>query len=76
MYNKKLVNSEYPPPKKKRKKPKQTNKKKSLDCKNKLLIYPWHILSVFGNLCGYCIVSKYVAIEMLSINNLNTDYIT
>lgn len=78
MYNKKLVNSEYPPPpkKKNRKKPKQTNKKKSLDCKNKLLIYPLHILSVFGNLCGYCIVSKYVAIEMLSINNLNTDYIT
>lgn len=77
MYNKKLVNSEYPPPQKKnRKKPKQTNKKKSLDCKNKLLIYPWHILSVFGNLCGYCIVSKYVAIEMLSINNLNTDYVT
>lgn len=80
-YNKKLVNSEYTPPPKKNKKreKKQTNKlikKNSLDCKSKPLIYPWHIFSVFGNLCGYCIVSKYVAIEMLSINNLNTDYIT
>lgn len=72
-YNKKLVNNEYipPPPKKTPKNTKQTNennkqtnKKNSLDCKNKLLIYPWHILSVFGNLCGYCIVSKYAAIEM------------
>lgn len=72
------MNTPPPPPKKKKRKknPNKLIKKNSLDCKNKLLIYPWHILSVFGNLCGYCIVSKFVAIEMLSINNLNTDYIT